>query len=300
MIEKRSCFLILTGIILADKPAGFTSFDAVAKLRRVCGTKKIGHAGTLDPAATGVLPIFTHTATRLIPLLPDHNKVYRTVIKLGVLTDTLDARGLILREEKTAVTAEEFAAALHLFFGKQVQTPPMFSAVKVNGQRLYSAARRGEEIIAPPREIEIFDISLINADEENQSFTVSVSCSRGTYIRQLAADIAVRLGTVAHLTLLRRTMACGFTIEQCAPLLDIAADAEKYILPPDEPVKAYPSVFVSPAQEKLFRNGGQLFLERLRNFTPGAEFVRVYGGDRFIGMGAPDEERGILKIKCVF
>ena len=166
---------IFTGILLVDKPAGFTSFDVVAKLRRACGTKKIGHAGTLDPAATGVLPVFTGAATKLIPLLEESGKAYQAVIKLGVLTDTLDADGLILREEKTAVTPEEFAAVLPVFSGKQLQTPPMFSAVKVNGQRLYSAARRGEEISVPPREIEIIGLGLDNADEQRQIFTITCS-----------------------------------------------------------------------------------------------------------------------------
>lgn len=216
----------LHGVLLVDKPRGPTSFDVVARIRRALGERKVGHTGTLDPMATGLLPLCLGHGTRLVPFLTSMDKAYRATVRLGVATDTLDAEGREVRRDPpdrvAAVDAAAFEGVLAGFRGRIVQRPPAFSAIKVDGERLYERARRGEAVEAPPRAVEIHALTLVAAAPPE--FTIEVRCSKGTYIRTLGADIGEALGLGAHLTALRRTATGPFTVEDALPLEAVEAD----------------------------------------------------------------------------
>jgi tRNA pseudouridine55 synthase len=199
------------GLVLVDKPSGVTSHDVVDVLRRRLGTRKVGHAGTLDPMATGLLVLGVGRATRLLRYLGDLSKSYAGTARLGVETDTLDADGSVVRSSPVTATREEVAAAARALVGESMQAPPAFSAVKVGGRKLYEAARRGEALEAPPRPIRVdaFDVTAF----EEETFAFAVTCSGGTYVRVLVADVGRALGCGAHLTALRRTAIGPFAVE---------------------------------------------------------------------------------------
>ena len=216
----------MQGILVADKPAGWTSFDVVAKLRRVLGTRKLGHSGTLDPMATGVLPVFCGGASKAVDLQLDHDKTYRAVLRLGCRTDTGDITGTVL--ESTPVTAgeAELIAALPRFVGPQMQTPPMYSAVKVNGQPLYKAARQGLTVERKARPIEVYGIEYGGSPAAGE-YVLTVRCSKGTYIRTLLEDIAASIGQLGAMSGLRRTRAGLFTEADAHSMEEIVAAGEK-------------------------------------------------------------------------
>lgn len=288
------------GLILLDKPAGITSFSAVAQVRKLLGRIKAGHTGTLDPMATGVLPILIGRATSLSSFLTDEDKRYTAGIKLGLTTDTQDITGNILSTSNLQITPQQFAAAVENFKGRIKQTPPMYSAVKVGGVRLYKLARKGIEIERPHREVEIYQLNIIENLGDNQ-YLLDIHCSKGTYIRTLINDIGEHLGCGAVLTTLRRTMSAGFNIEDCVPLHQLKQDGiEKHLLPSDRAVLKYPKVDITLQHAVRFTNGGALFLSRLRlNQSADGQLVRVYHGGSFIGMGQTDLNSGLLKIKCI-
>jgi tRNA pseudouridine55 synthase len=214
---------LINGFVVIDKPAGITSHDVVSRVRRILGTRKVGHTGTLDPFATGVLPVAVNDATKVIPYLDEGCKIYEALLRLGVTTDTLDMTGDIqLQSDPSTVTAEQFSACLSRFSGTVTQTPPMYSAIKQNGQPLYKLARQGIEVERKTREIEIYAIELISYDLPFAE--VRVTCSRGTYVRTLADDIGRELGCGAALQELRRTASGPFRIENAITLeqLDLA------------------------------------------------------------------------------
>lgn len=279
----------MTGIIVLDKPASMTSYTAVARLRRITGEKKAGHTGTLDPMATGVLPVMLGGATRFTELLPCRGKGYRAGIKLGLTTDTLDITGRIIAEKLVSRSADDFKQALKRFEGKSLQIPPMYSALNKDGVRLYELARKGIEVERTPREIEIYTVILLSADEANGEYEIDVQCSEGTYIRSLAADIGERLGCGAVLSSLRRTLANGFTLDGAVSLdrLEEAArngELPKHLITVEDAMNPYPAVAVTPAQAVRFRNGGDLNLDRLEcGGAPG--YYRVSGGGEFLGIG---------------
>ena len=184
----------MNGIICLDKPQGFTSFDAVAKLRGILQTRRLGHGGTLDPMATGVLPIFVGNATKACDIMPDNTKSYRAGFRLGQVSDTQDVTGTILAEYQKEVPQEDILAVIPEFTGKIMQLPPMYSAVQVNGKRLYDLARQGIEVERTPREIEVFSIDLADYDESAREGVLEISCGKGTYIRTIINDIGERLG----------------------------------------------------------------------------------------------------------
>ncbi len=208
----------LCGILCIDKPEDYTSFDVVARMRGICRTKKIGHAGTLDPMATGVLPLFLGRATKACAILPDQNKRYRASFRLGITTDTQDITGKVLKERPVTASAQEVREALQGFVGDILQLPPMYSAVQVGGQRLYDLARQGIEVEREPREVSILSIDLLEESPETGEYTIDVLCAKGTYIRTLCHDLGEKLGCGAALTKLRRTMAAGFTEADCITL----------------------------------------------------------------------------------
>lgn len=295
----------MTGLIALDKPAGMTSFSAVSAVRRALGEKKAGHTGTLDPMATGVLPVMLGAATRFIEFLPSHDKAYLAKIVLGTATDTLDITGTVIQKSEASVTESEFREALALFTGTFLQTPPMHSAVSVGGVRLYELARKGIDTAREPRQITVYRAQLEGFEPESNEFTVSVACSAGTYIRQLAADIGKELGCPAVLSYLRRTQANGFDICGCFSLEEIrqaaeSGTADRLVIPVDKVLEKYPAVFVTQSQFGRFRNGGELSLDRLDGCgEPG--LYRVYGPDgAFAGLGEFKEDATGLAVKRVY
>ncbi len=295
----------MTGILLIDKPAGITSFDAVAEARRLLNTKKIGHTGTLDPMATGVLPLLVGRATRAADILPRSDKMYLAGFKFGVATDTFDITGKVLERSDVKVEEQQIVELLPKYTGSIRQRPPMYSAVKVGGVRLYELARKGEEIETPEREVEVFSLSLIEFDFEEQAALFQIHCSKGTYIRSLCSDMGKDLGCGAALNFLLRTMASGFGIEDCITLeraRELAREGRLYeaLLPLDRAFGDLPEVFVTAGQGKRFINGGSLSCARLELPCEYGDF-RVYSEDGgFLGIGAVDGASGELKVKKLF
>lgn len=291
----------MQGFILLSKPAGITSFAAVAKIKRICGEKRVGHTGTLDPMATGVLPVLLGRATTLSSIMLDGNKRYTATVKLGVTTDTDDITGKVLTESKVNISAVELQEALKHFTGKITQTPPMYSALKKDGVRLYDLARQGKTVEIPSREVEVFSINLLTELNEENCFIIDVAVSKGTYIRSLARDIGEYLGCGATLTALERTDTCGFSIEDCVSLDDLDADNVKdYIKSEETAVMHLRECKVTAKQATRFCNGGQLDFSRLHiENIEDNELFRVKCGDTFLGIGIADLENQRLNIKCI-
>lgn len=287
----------MNGVIILDKPTGFTSFDAVAVVRGLSREKKIGHTGTLDPLATGVLPLLLGRAAKAAELLPDTDKAYRAAFRLGERRDTGDVTGQVVETDKAPVPQGQLEGALPAFRGQILQVPPMYSAVSVGGKRLYQLARQGVEVERPARPVTVNTLELLSYDPASREGELQVSCSKGTYVRVLIEDLAKAAGTVGTMTALRRTAACGFTQEQAITLeslRDLAARGELSTVarPVDSLFAACPSVAVSPAQAARFSNGGSLDLQRLRLPSPPSEdgaLFRVYGpGGQFLGVARID------------
>ena len=294
----------MTGFVFLDKPEGMTSFFAASRLRRVFSMKKIGHTGTLDPMATGVLPVALGGATRFIELIESHDKAYRATFLLGKTTDTLDITGKVLSENEVTVKKEDVEKALSFFKGEIKQLPPMYSAIKKDGVRLYDLARQGIEIEREERKVTIYSLELVEADEEKNEYTIDVSCSSGTYIRSLISDIGEKLSSGAVMTALKRTSANGIDIDDCRSLEELEAlkeegALEKAVVPVWEFIK-YPRITVSDSQTKRFKNGGELFLERVKGLSENT-FYNVFSPEgKFLGIGEKDEEAGLLKVKRVY
>ena len=285
----------MNGAVFLDKPAGMTSFTAANRVRRALGLKKAGHTGTLAPMATGVLVVMLGGATRFIDFIPSHDKAYEASFRLGVTTDTLDIEGTVLTETKTDCTAAQVEAALSGFRGEIEQVPPMYSALKKDGQKLYDLARKGIEVERESRRVTVYALTLTGANEEKQEFSIAVSCSAGTYVRSLVADIGEKLGCGAVLTALRRTAAHGVTVERCVPLEDVSESC----VVPLESLLAYPTVTVTQAQARRFCCGGALDYNRLRGLTGEGVYQVLSPEGRFLGLGEllPDSEE--LKVKRV-
>ena len=234
------------GIIIIDKPAGWTSMDVCAKLRGILHEKRVGHAGTLDPMATGVLPVFVGQATKAVSFAEGGKKVYETVLQLGRVTDTQDTTGETLEEHAVTVTADDVRAALPRFLGEIEQIPPMYSAIKVNGQKLYDLARQGKEVARKPRRITIYDLALTE-ELGNGQYALRVECSKGTYIRTLCHDLGQALGCGGCMAALRRTEASGFGIGEAVTLEDAAREGEALLRPLDSLFRAYPAFTIANA-----------------------------------------------------
>ncbi len=234
------------GIIIIDKPAGWTSMDVCAKLRGILHEKRVGHAGTLDPMATGVLPVFVGQATKAVSFAEGGKKVYEAVLLLGRVTDTQDTTGETLEERAVTVTADDVRAALPCFLGEIEQIPPMYSAIKVNGQKLYDLARQGKEVARKPRRITIYDLALTE-ELGNGQYALRVECSKGTYIRTLCHDLGQALGCGGCMAALRRTEASGFCIGEAVTLEDAAREGEALLRPLDSLFRAYPAFTIPNA-----------------------------------------------------
>ena len=260
------------GIIIIDKPADWTSMDVCAKLRGILREKKIGHAGTLDPMATGVLPVFVGRATRAVEFAEKGKKEYVAGLRLGLVTDTQDVTGTARETREVRVSKEELAAVLPRFTGEILQLPPMYSAIKINGKKLCDVARRGGEVERKPRAVTIYELELLEQTGP-ADFTLRCVCSKGTYIRTLCHDIGQALGCGGCMSSLRRTMAAGFTLAQAVTLEEVQERGEALLLPTDRYFAAYPVYTVaSPRQEERCRHGNPLTAKGLADGT-----YRVYG-----------------------
>lgn len=244
-----------TGILIVDKPADWTSQDVVSKLRGVFHEKRIGHGGTLDPMATGVLPIFVGRATRAVEFFESAEKEYIAGLRLGMVTDTQDTTGTVLTQTPVTVTREEVAAALSTFLGAQQQLPPMYSAVKIGGQKLYELARKGREVARKPRDIVLHQLELL--DGAGEHYTFRVRCSKGTYVRTLCHDLGQKLGCGGCMESLRRTAAGCYTLDQAVPLAEVVAhpDPASLLIPIDSLFAHLPWVKLQERQMKLLLNG---------------------------------------------
>lgn len=299
----------MNGVLIIDKPQGFTSFDVIAVVRRLTGQRKTGHTGTLDPNATGVLPVLLGSATKAQDLIPDHDKRYVAEFRLGLTTDTLDIWGQVKSEQKSAVSREAVEALLPRFRGEITQIPPMYSAVQLNGQRLYDLARKGLEVEREPRTVTVYRLELTSFDEASQSGTLETDCSKGTYVRTLIDDLGQALGCGAVMTALRRTCACGYTLGDCVTLDELKALSESGAI--GERLRSTESLFsgfealaVSDAQARRFCNGGSLDLSRTAlksRELPDKSIFRVKNraGD-FLGLGITDRENDLLRIFKLF
>ena len=244
-----------TGILIVDKPADWTSQDVVSKLRGVFHEKRIGHGGTLHPMSTGVLPIFVGRATRAVEFFESAEKEYIAGLRLGVVTDTQDTTGTVLAQAPVTVTREEVAAALSTFLGAQQQLPPMYSAVKIGGQKLYELARKGREVARKPRDIVLHQLELL--DGAGEHYTFRVRCSKGTYVRTLCHDLGQKLGCGGCMESLRRTAAGCYTLDQAVPLAEVVAhpDPASLLIPIDSLFAHLPWVKLQERQMKLLLNG---------------------------------------------
>lgn len=295
----------MTGIICVNKEKDITSFGVCAKMRGILKEKKVGHTGTLDPMATGVLPIMIGGATRFLDYLPESDKGYRAVFVLGKTTDTLDITGTVTAENEVNASKADVESVLAQFKGRIMQTPPMYSAVSVNGKRLYDLARQGIEVEREKREVEIKSLELADCNENENEYTIDVLCTKGTYVRTLIDDIGRALGCGAVMTSLVRTYAMGFTLDDCKTLAqlqllkDSGAGFESVLLPLEKALGAYDKVVVSPAQSNRFKNGGALDLVRVKKQLNADEIYRVYSSDGdFLGLGKAVETQ--LKVEKLF
>ena len=282
----------MDGIIIVNKPKACTSHDVVYKIRKITG-EKVGHAGTLDPLATGVLPILVGKGTQCSKYLINHDKTYVVTLQLGKKTDTGDEEGNVIQEEKVDISWKDKQAlekVFQSFVGKQKQIPPIYSAIKVKGKKLYEYARKGEQVEIPVRQIEIYQIKIIQIEELKKQIIFQVSCSKGTYIRSLCEDIAKKLGTVGYMQELQRIQVGDFKIEQAITLEQLEKDDIEYL-----------------SVEKLFENKEIVSLDKrkLHLFLNGVKLeigkpdgvYRIYCEKKFIGLGVISQ--GLLKREIV-
>ncbi len=293
----------MTGIICINKGKDITSFGVVAKVRGIAREKKAGHTGTLDPMATGVLPVMLGGATRFLNYLPDSDKGYRATLLLGKTTDTLDITGKVLTQCKVNASKSDVESALNKFKGEIMQVPPMFSAKSVDGVRLYDLARQGVEIERKPCPVKIKSLELVDFNEEKGEYTIDVLCSKGTYIRSLIDDIGRELGCGAVMTELERTKAMGFDLKDCVTLdklqeiKDSGGSFEPYLIPLERIFNSFKRVYITDAQAKRFSNGGGLDIKRIKNPPRDDTPTAVYNNDTFLGLGKSNgEELTVLRL----
>ena len=277
----------MNGIIIINKEKGYTSHDVVSKVKKILNISKVGHTGTLDPNATGVLPLLLNKGTKLSKYLIEHDKEYEVTLKLGIETDTIDSEGKILKEEnisKELLEEENIKNVLKFFLGKQEQIPPMYSAIKVNGKKLYEYARKGEEIEIKPRNIEIYNIELNSINKEEKEIKFKVSCSKGTYIRSLCKDIANKLGTIGYMKDLNRTKVGNFKIEDSITIEELEKNKEEIIknnvITMEQLLKSNKKITLNKKQLELFLNGVKITNNNID------DIYNIYTEDsKYIGSG---------------
>lgn len=269
----------MDGIIIINKPKNCTSHDVVRKAKKILN-EKVGHTGTLDPNATGVLPLLVGKGTQISKYLINHDKTYEAVLKLGEKMDTADSEGNVIKTREVQpsnLEKENVEKVLKSLIGKQEQIPPIYSAIKVKGKKLYEYARHGEEVEIEPRTIEIYDIELIKI--ENQEITYKVHCSKGTYIRTLCEQIAEKLETVGYMKELKRTQVGGFSIENSTTIEELENDVDKYFITIEKYFENYPQIYLNAKKLQLFLNGVQLTHELEDGI------YTIYSDEKFIGIG---------------
>lgn len=297
----------MTGIICVNKEKDITSFGVVAKLRGITGEKKAGHTGTLDPMATGVLPVMFGGATRFLNFLPDSDKGYRATFKLGMTTDTLDITGEVTSQSEVAVNSTDVKNAMRDFVGVIDQIPPMFSAKSVDGVRLYDLAREGKTVEREACKVEIKELELVAFDETEHTYQIDVLCSKGTYIRSLIDDIGKKLGCGAVMIELVRTKAMGFDLSDCVTLAELQEHKDSgkgfddVLIDIERMFDCYKKVRVSPAQSTRFFNGGALDINRVQKNIMPDEICAVYSDkNEFLGLGQRQvEELKVLRVLSV-
>ncbi len=295
----------MNGILNIIKPIGMTSHDVVYKVRKKLGIKKVGHTGTLDPNASGVLPICIGQGTKISQFLLEKEKAYRTTCRLGIVTDTQDLDGKVLEEKPVSISTEEIEKALLHFQPGYDQLPPMYSALKVDGRKLYEYAREGIEVHRDKRRVELTTLRLI--DHRDEEFSLDVVCSKGTYIRTLCHDIGEKLGVGGTMAALERTLAGPFTIKEGTHLEDLLQleqrEIEERLFPVDYPLGHYPKYQVREEQEKQALNGNKIPLsaEEIPLFKDREkeQQYRIYIKERFIGIGEIITEENREKMKFV-
>ncbi len=300
---------VIDGIILVNKPAGFTSFDVVAKLRGIFGTRKIGHAGTLDPMAVGVLPVFIGAATKACDCMPVQDKSYRAAMRLGLTTDTLDITGKVLSQNEVNVKKADVERALESFRGEITQVPPMYSAVKIGGKKLYELARAGKTVERPERKVTIYSVELTDCNEAENEYTIDVDCSKGTYIRTLCDDIGACLGCGAVMTALTRTKAAGFSLDMCYTLPELEkmkseGELERAVIPVERAFESMDAVCMNSHDAYYFCNGLKMNAQRFDCIKYKDRDFAVYealGQDKraFLGTAYIDDENNV-RIRKLF
>lgn len=293
--------MITSGILVMNKPQGFTSFDVIGKLRGILKIRRLGHTGTLDPMAEGVLPVLIGAAARACDILPDETKTYRAGFQLGTVTDTQDSTGTVLETHEVHADLAALREAFARQTGDIMQTPPMYSAVQINGKRLYELAREGKVVERPARSVHVEQILLTDFSAETGEGTVEITCGKGTYVRTILHDAGQMLGCGCIMTALTRTAACGFTLGEAYSFdaVQQAADeghSERLIIPTDRLFAAYPALRLGAAQTRLYRCGVKLELARIRQVTD-ADTYRIYADDdTFLGLARADREEGCLRV----
>lgn len=287
----------MNGILIVDKPMDWTSFDVIAKLRGILGTRKLGHSGTLDPMATGVLPVFAGGASKAVDMQPNHDKTYRAVLRFGLATDTGDVTGTVLETSETKVTKEQLLQILPKFTGDIMQTPPMYSAVKINGTPLYKLARQGVTVERKARPVTIYRLDLLEQSGE-QDFVLEVACSKGTYVRTLVEDLGKELGVPATLAGLRRTQAGIFDLQHSHTLEEIQAakDAgtlEQLLLPVETVFEHLPQLTVNEQNTARLLNGAPCYRFKYEDGV-----YRLQGPNGFLGLGRVQNKQ--LKAEKLF
>lgn len=290
------------GILCMNKPQGFTSFDVIGKLRGILKMKRLGHSGTLDPMATGVLPIFVGTATKCCDILPNDDKSYIADFKLGSTTDTQDSTGKVIKEYPIRdITSQDIESVLSRFIGDIEQVPPMYSAVSINGKRLYELARKNITVERPSRKITIYNIKLLSYDRTSQTGSLEISCGKGTYVRTIINDIGETLNIGGYMTSLVRTSASGFTLNDCYTFEDVQNaisnnTIDSLIVPTEVIFKDLPKIHLTEEQTKAYRNGVKLPLSEVSIKQDILEYT-IYSHDNiFIGTGKIDLDDNILRV----
>lgn len=277
----------MDGILIVNKPKNCTSHDVVYKVKKITN-QKVGHTGTLDPMATGVLPLLIGKGTLCSKYLIEHDKIYKATIQLGKKTTTADQEGEVIEEQEIANNALEpqyVTKRLKEFLGKQIQTPPMYSAIKVNGKKLYEYARKGQNVEVPKREIEIYEIELLNIDKQNKKIEYKVHCSKGTYIRSLCEDIAEKLGTIGYMAELERLKVGKFILKNAVSIDDLEkGNIEKNIITIEEIFKNNEKINLTRKKLELFLNGVQITYD-----NPDGVY-KIYCENKFIGTGTVKEK----------
>ena len=290
----------MNGILIVNKPKQYTSHDVVAKVKKICN-EKVGHTGTLDPMATGVLPLLLGQGTKLSKYLINHDKTYIATIQLGQRTDTLDSEGNVIEEknvDKSILDKQNVQQALKTLEGKQIQIPPIYSAIKVNGKKLYEYARKGIDVEIPKREIEIYNIELLNIDMENTTIEFKVHCSKGTYIRTLCETIAENLGTIGYMKELNRTQVGQFELKQSVTIEDIEQNKDneefwnEHVITMQKFFENYPDIKLEEKKLALFLNGVQLIYDKL----DGLYQIKI--NDNVIGIGTVNNK--LLKREIIY